>query len=111
MKPPVPTAPKPPRAVEDDILGAIEDPSEPTSVSPDPNTPAEEQYFHTVFDQFVDMKQKCGEPTAGLTFPKFAEKLRKNRDELMSKTTCRAVKFTVYVKDGKAALKATPVKD
>ena len=57
------------------------------------------------------MKKKCGESVAGLTYPKFADKLRKNRDELMSKTVCRSVKFTVYVKDGKAALKATPVKD
>ena len=29
----------------------------------------------------------------------------------MAKTGCREVRFTVYVKDGKAALKATPVKD
>ena len=29
----------------------------------------------------------------------------------MSKTGCNEVRFTVYVKDGKAALKATPVKD
>jgi hypothetical protein len=29
----------------------------------------------------------------------------------MLKTGCRDVRFTVYVKDGKAALKATPVKD
>ena len=29
----------------------------------------------------------------------------------MSKHGRREVKFTVYVKDGKAALKATPVKD
>jgi hypothetical protein len=57
------------------------------------------------------MKKKCGESIQGLTFAKFSDKLRKNRDELMSKTVCRAVKFTVYVKDGKAALKATPVKD
>ena len=29
----------------------------------------------------------------------------------MAKTGCKEVRFTVYVKDGKAALKATPVKD
>jgi hypothetical protein len=42
---------------------------------------------------------------------KFSEKLIKNRQDLMAKTGCRDVKFTVYVKDGKAALKATPIKD
>ena len=57
------------------------------------------------------MKKSCGEPIAGLTLAKFADKLVKNRDDLMTKTGCSEVRFTVYVKDGKAALKATPVKD
>ncbi|HZA15077.1 MAG TPA: MXAN_5187 C-terminal domain-containing protein [Myxococcaceae bacterium] len=29
----------------------------------------------------------------------------------MSRYNCRTVRFQVYVKEGKAALKATPVKD
>ena len=70
----------------------------------------EEAAFRTVFDEFVELKKRCGEATAGLTFPKFADKLRKNRDDLMAKPGCVGVKFSVYVKDGKAALKATPVK-
>ncbi len=68
-------------------------------------------YFKQVFDQFVATKKSCNEPIAGLTYDKFAQKLIRNRDELRSKTGCREVKFTVYVKDGKAALKATPVKE
>ena len=35
----------------------------------------------------------------------------KARKTVMDKHKCKAVKFQVYVKDGKAALKATPVKD
>jgi hypothetical protein len=73
-------------------------------------SPEEEASFRAVFNEFVELKKRCGEPTAGLTFPKFSEKLRKNRDDLMSKPGCVGVKFSVYVKDGKAALKATPVK-
>ena len=72
---------------------------------------AVDPYFKSVFDQFVAVKQSCNEPTTGLTYQKFSEKLVKNRDDLMSKTGCKEVRFTVYVKDGKAALKATPVKD
>jgi hypothetical protein len=68
-------------------------------------------YFKQVFDQFVSVKQNCNESIAGLSYDKFAEKLVKNRDDLVTKTGCREVRFTVYVKDGKAALKATPVKD
>jgi hypothetical protein len=68
-------------------------------------------YFKQVYDQFVAVKESCNESTTGLTYQKFSEKLIKNRDDLMAKTGCKEVRFTVYVKDGKAALKATPVKD
>jgi hypothetical protein len=88
----------PPLRLDDDILGGDGD----GAVDP---------YFKQVYDQFLSVKQSCGEPTAGLTYQKFSEKLVKNRDDLKAKTGCKEVRFTVYVKDGKAALKATPVKD
>jgi hypothetical protein len=62
-----------------------------------------------VFTQFLETKQTCGEPTDALTYDKFATKLRAQRDSLMAKYKCASVKFQVYIKDGKAALKATPV--
>jgi hypothetical protein len=65
--------------------------------------------FEEVYREFLETKRKCGEPTAGLTFDKFAVKLRQNRDALMGRFACRRVKFSVYIKDGKAALKATPI--
>jgi len=64
-----------------------------------------------VFDDFVRTKKQCGEPTDGLTFDKFAQTLKKNRDALIERHACKRVKFTVYVKDGRASLKATPVKE
>ncbi len=67
-------------------------------------------YFREVYDDFVELKRKCGEATDNLTYDKFSAKLRANRDALVAKYHCKAVKFQVYVKDGKAALKATPVK-
>ncbi|HVK82976.1 MAG TPA: MXAN_5187 family protein [Kofleriaceae bacterium] len=91
-------------ALVDDILGGGN--SGPTSS----NVP-EDPYFKEIYEQFVSTKKDCGEPTSGLTFAKFAEKLVRNREDLIAKTGCKEVKFTVYVKDGKAALKATPVKD
>ncbi len=66
--------------------------------------------WHHVFEEFLRTKKQCGEPTTGLTFEKFQNTLRKNRDQLISKTQCKRVKFTVYVKDGRAALKASPVR-
>ncbi len=88
--------------LDDDILGGGVDPEATEMVDP---------YFKQVYDQFVAVKQSCNESTTGLTYTKFSEKLIKNRDDLMQKTGCKEVRFTVYVKDGKAALKATPVKD
>jgi hypothetical protein len=64
-----------------------------------------------VFDEFIRTKAACGEATDGLTFDKFARTLRKNRDTLVERHGCARVKFTVYVKEGHASLKATPVKD
>ncbi|RMG16932.1 MAG: hypothetical protein D6729_09995, partial [Deltaproteobacteria bacterium] len=70
----------------------------------------DEAHFQEVFQAFLKTRQECGEPTAGLTFEKFAEKLRKNRDAIKAKHGARTVRFQVYVKAGKAALKATPIK-
>jgi len=66
--------------------------------------------YRAIFDEFVALKRRCGESTDNLTFDRFLTKLRANRDALIAKHRCRAVKFQVYVKDGKAALKASPVR-
>ncbi len=71
----------------------------------------DEEHFQDVYRDFVAQRQECGESADGLTYERFAQKLRKNRDQLITKYACRTVRFSVYVKDGKAALKATPVKD
>jgi hypothetical protein len=71
----------------------------------------EEFHFQEVFREFVLTRERCMEPSDGLTYDKFVQKLRKNKEQLMAKYSCRTVKFQVYVKENKAALKATPVKD
>jgi hypothetical protein len=71
----------------------------------------EEVHFRTIFDDFIAKKRDCGESTAGLTRDKFLQKLRDNKANLIAKHSCRTVRFSVYVKDGKAALKATPIRD
>jgi len=64
-----------------------------------------------VYEDFMRMKKQCGEPTDGLTFEKFSNTLKKNRDALMQRHACKRVRFSVYTKDGRASLKATPLKD
>jgi hypothetical protein len=67
--------------------------------------------WKAVYDEFIKVKKQCNEPTEGLTFEKFQLTLKKNRDALIERHKCKRVKFTVYMKDGRASLKATPVKD
>ena len=73
------------------------------------NDPAAE--WHQVYEEFLRTKRECNEPTDGLTFEKFQQTLKKNRDALMQRHGCKRVKFSVYVKEGRASLKATPVRD
>jgi hypothetical protein len=127
MPPPKParmstSSPPPPPVqapLDDDILGGkIETPASDSNsagvvaepLKGDVSESTEERYFRQVYDDFVELKKKCGESLEGLTYEKFGGKLRQNREQLVAKYNCKAVKFQVYVKDGKAALKATPVK-
>ncbi len=68
-----------------------------------------EAAFQKTYQEFIVTKQRCNEPVEGLTFEKFAVKLRQSREQILRQHNCKAVRFHVYVKDGKAALKATPV--
>jgi hypothetical protein len=68
-------------------------------------------HFTQVFEEYLALRQKCGESVVGLSLDKFTAKLQSNRDQLISKHGCKRAEFTVYVKDGKAAIRAVPVRD
>ena len=87
------------------------DQDEATRVVPYDESEEEAAHFAHVYDEFVQTKKACGESQAGLTIDKFLQKLRDNKSQLVAKHGCRTVRFSVYVKDGKAALKATPVRE
>jgi hypothetical protein len=84
------------------------------AVAPPAAAPAvevdEETHWQQVFQDFLRTRASCGEASEGLTYEKFRQKLEGNKAQLVSKYGCKTVRFQVYVKDGKAALKATPVK-
>jgi hypothetical protein len=69
-----------------------------------------EARYKAIYKEFFDLKTSCGESTDGLTFERFRATLKKQEDAIMERTSCARVDFRVYVKEGKAALKATPVK-
>jgi hypothetical protein len=112
--PPPATAPAPAALPSAALLGGSNDDapdSEATRVVPYNESEEESAHFAHVYDEFVQTKKACGESQSGLTLDKFLQKLRDNKAALVAKHGCRTVRFSVYVKDGKAALKATPVRD
>ncbi|MFO0631672.1 MAG: MXAN_5187 family protein [Nannocystaceae bacterium] len=69
------------------------------------------RYYREVFEEFLQIKIACGENADGFTFDKFVKKLQKNTQDILEKhSDVRDVQFTVYVKDGKAALKAKVIR-
>lgn len=74
-------------------------------------SPAEEAHFKEVYDDFVKTRQQCGEDTQQLTYDRFVTKLMKNRQQIIEKYHSKSVRFQVYVKQGKAALRAVPVRE
>jgi hypothetical protein len=67
-------------------------------------------HFQQVFEEYIALRIKCGESATSVAADKFFAKLRSNREQLVAKYGCRSARFSVYVKDGKAAIKATPVR-
>lgn len=108
MRPPAtPAAPAPePEPVPDLDL-------EPPPLDPqyDPSADPTDAYYQEVFEEFMQVKQACGESTVNFTYDKFSKKLAKQTAAIKAKRAGVAdVKFTVYVKDGKAALRAKVIK-
>jgi hypothetical protein len=75
-----------------------------------PASDSKQATWRAVYEEFVRIKQECGENTEGLTYEKFEVTLKKNEDSLIKHHSATSVKFSVYIKDGKAALKASPVR-
>jgi len=126
-KPPLPSAPSNPRspvARQQQVVAELQstlqspDASGPHSPPRAPSGPHSQPpgadgdgEWRRVYEEFVATKQQCGENVAGFTFEKFEQTLRKNQEALVKRHGAKRVKFSVYVKDGKAALKASPIKD
>ena len=86
-------------------------PPRPGAPPPPPSAADPQADWRQVFADFVSTKQQCGESTEGLTYEKFEQTLRKKQEVLRERHGAARVKFSVYVKEGKAALKASPMKD
>ncbi len=90
-------------------LPPVRVPSRPAATPSDQDP--DQAHFSQVFEDYLALRQKCGESVVGLSLDKFVAKLQSNRDQLISKHGCKSAQFTVYEKDGKAAIRAIPVRD
>ncbi len=106
-------APQAPRQADDartvvamvpqELLGAL--------AGKDGLTSADEAHYKEVYTKFVETRVQCGEDTSDLTYDRFVAKLMKNRQQIIEKHKAKSVRFQVYVKEGKAALRALPVRE
>ena len=96
----------------------------PTTVSPLIETPPpasrtaggsvlqaddDEAHLRETFDKFMALRAETGE-SGNLSYDRFAAKLRQNREQLLARGNVRTVRFTVYKKDGRAAIKASALR-
>lgn len=65
--------------------------------------------FYQVFQEYVMARERCHESVEGLSYEQFRQRLVESRAQIMRQHECRAVDFQVYIKDGRAALRATPL--
>jgi hypothetical protein len=82
--------------------------AQPANAGPDA---VDQAHYKEVFEKFLQTRIECSEDTSDLTYDRFVTKLLKNRQQILEKHKARGVRFQVYVKDGKAALRALPVRD
>lgn len=107
-----PRLPRPPtRSGAVNLDSTMEAASDAPAISSPGGPQSEASEWRAVYQEFVSLKQQCAENVEGFTYDKFETTLKKSRDQLMTRHGAKRVKFSVYVKDGKAALKASPLKD
>jgi hypothetical protein len=70
----------------------------------------EETEWRQVYADFLAMKKQLNEPVDKMSYEKFKGTLQRNKDALIARHGCTRVSFRVYEKEGRAALKASPVK-
>ena len=69
----------------------------------------DEAHLRETFDKFMALRAETGE-SGNLSYDRFAAKLRQNREQLLARGNVRTVRFTVYKKDGRAAIKASALR-
>ncbi len=64
-----------------------------------------------LFSEYLEARSSTGQGSAGLTPDKFTALLRQQEEAIRAKFGAAKVRFRVAIEDGRAKLKATPVKE
>ena len=67
-----------------------------------------EDKLRKLYDTYLVARQRCGEPTEGISYDSVAQRIRAQVPQLMQKHGARNIEFKVVIKAGKAVLKAVP---
>lgn len=93
------------------------DPEAPAPPPPEPQIhiagtppvdPLSENRLRSVYRAYVEAKRRCNEDTTRLSFDAVVASLKRQVPELLERHNARDVEYRVFVKDGKAILRAVP---
>ncbi|HET9156218.1 MAG TPA: MXAN_5187 C-terminal domain-containing protein [Myxococcaceae bacterium] len=73
-----------------------------------PPDPLAETRLRSVYRAYVEAKRRCNEDTTRLSFDAVVSSLKRQVPELLERHNARDVEYRVFVKDGKAILRAVP---
>jgi len=73
-----------------------------------PPDPLSETRLRSVYRAYVEAKRRCNEDTTRLSFDAVVASLKKQVPELLERHKAADVEYRVFVKDGKAILRAVP---
>ena len=82
--------------------------SAPTNVKRAMTTDEEQRHWREVHAQFLEKRRACSE--GDVAWEVFAQTLQRSKDQLMNRVACRGVTFAAAVKDGRATLRAAPLR-
>ncbi|HSE15476.1 MAG TPA: MXAN_5187 C-terminal domain-containing protein [Pyrinomonadaceae bacterium] len=66
----------------------------------------EVELVKNLYNSLIEAKQRCGEPTEDLSFPKFHRLIASKADGIKQQRGCERVRFSVAVEDGHVSFKA-----
>lgn len=74
------------------------------------NEQQEDLAYRAVYDRFIEARDQCGQNTE-IQFDTIRDTLKRQVRSIKSQFRCERVKFRVAIEEGKARLKAIPVRD